>query len=1273
MGCNKDDAGLPGAYHALAREVCKLMVNSSPSGSAKKRHRRFQLETLEPRQMMDAAAAATLLSPLWFQNVSTEAAGHAGTALWTAADTIEPAAVETFSSAASDVYDWIVQFDTAALDGISSVAQTTSLLAGGGIEFEAIRGLGLAGQVLVRSSGASLEAVQNWLRQDAEVASFEQDAYRAADRTANDPQAGSQWALTKISAQNAWNISTGSSSVVVGVIDTGIDYNHVDLAANIWTNAGEVANNGIDDDGNGFVDDIHGYDFVNRDGSPLDDNGHGTHVAGTIAAVGNNGVGVTGVTWSTQVMAMKFMDANGSGYLSDAISAVNYATMMRSRYGVNVRVTNNSWGGGSFSSALQNAIRASNSAGILFVAAAGNSGTNNDSSPQYPANYDAPNVISVAATNQNDQLASFSNYGAVTVDIAAPGVSIYSTGRNNLYATMSGTSMASPHVAAAAALAWAVNPNATVASVRDAILRGADPISSLSGKVVTGGRLNLYNTVRLIGGSSPSGPVMTSLTVSPGTVQLGSAITITGHGLSDSSGTITGLYVSWDANGDGIYQATDPTVGMSPNVVNGEATLTLDTSRFGVGTQRFFAAALNSNGQWSALSTVTLTVLPADDHGNSAANATTVGIPSTTIGSIAVIGDTDWFAIQAIAGQQYTFTTQLGSLRDSILTLYNRNGTSQLTTNDDYGSTYASQIKWTAPATGTYYLVVASYGHSYTGTYSLDVKSANVAPVLAAISDRVMSRSQTSIHLGLTANDANGDQLAYTAQAFSVDPLAKQAYDLNLQLQLYQWQGSYWTNLRGYQEKYLASYTNGLAHPCFLMPNGDLYRWESSITNSTLIANVGSACYANPALLHNAAMPTYTPISSNNIALNVSGGSLTVNRAANFTNDFYVRVTVSDGMASVAGEFKVSVANSAPVLSSLSDRMMAVEQTSLSVSLNANDGDGDPVSYTAQALAVDPLEKAAYDLNQQLRLYQWQGSYWTNLRGYQEKYLASYTNGLAHPCFILPNGDLYRWDGSIANSTRIATLNRAYYDNPALLHEAAAPSYRLLADSVAVGVSGNVLTVSREAGYTSDFYVQVTASDGMGSTTQTFKVVVAGASPSATALANRLPPTAQRLALARWLADSSPSSAALRTSLTNRSTVFDAMAAFPGLLGPSLHSMEVGRISAASGATDWHFSARLTGGSPEQRSYRDVLQSVDQVLETLDDVLTAELSDDLKVPSTSAADPSNRSRLIQEWLEAKDHRTAHDVWEDLDLSEDEVSEYYQALAALVESTDEQTG
>jgi subtilisin family serine protease len=315
------------------------------------------------------------------------------------------------------------------------------------------------------------------------------------DAIPNDPSFNQLWGLhntgqaggtpdADIDAPEAWDITQGNG-VVVGVIDTGVDYNHPDLVNNMWVNSGETAGDGIDNDGNGFIDDVYGYDFANNDGNPFDDNNHGTHVAGTIAAQGNNNVGVIGVAPDAQIMALKFLGASGSGSLFNAIQAIEYATMM------GADLTNNSWGGGGFSQALKDAI----AAGPLFVAAAGNSGLNTDLTPSYPASYDLDNIISVAASDRNDQIAGFSNYGATSVDLGAPGVSVYSTISGGGYASFSGTSMASPHVAGVAALLMSQDSTLTAQQVKDRILDYADPIASLQGKTLTGARLNAYNSL----------------------------------------------------------------------------------------------------------------------------------------------------------------------------------------------------------------------------------------------------------------------------------------------------------------------------------------------------------------------------------------------------------------------------------------------------------------------------------------------------------------------------------------------------------------------------------------------------------------------------------------------------------------------------------------------------------------------------------------------------------------------------------------------------------
>ena len=368
---------------------------------------------------------------------------------------------------------------------------------------------------LVSVEPGKAEAAMKKLVNDPRVAYVEPNYVVKALALPSDPSFGQLWGLRNtgqvvqgvagtpdadIDADEAWDVTTGSTSTEVAVIDTGVDFGHVDLGNSetgsplLWINPGENCSgcrtDGVDNDGNGYVDDYRGWDFVNGDNNPFDDNGHGTHVAGTIGALGSNGVGVTGVNWQTSVMPLKFLDWFGSGTTADAISAILYAAAK------GADVMSNSWGGGGYSQALANAIATADLAGSLFVAAAGNNGANNDAAPFYPAGYEAANVVSVAATNSKDQLASFSNYGAKTVDLGAPGVSIYSTIPGNQYDWFDGTSMATPHVSGVAALVKAADPAATGAGLRALLFGTVDPIAALAGKSVTGGRLNAAKAVK---------------------------------------------------------------------------------------------------------------------------------------------------------------------------------------------------------------------------------------------------------------------------------------------------------------------------------------------------------------------------------------------------------------------------------------------------------------------------------------------------------------------------------------------------------------------------------------------------------------------------------------------------------------------------------------------------------------------------------------------------------------------------------------------------------
>jgi subtilisin family serine protease len=358
----------------------------------------------------------------------------------------------------------------------------------------------------------------------------------------DDPSFSSLWGLhntggtgladADIDAPEAWNVTTGSSNVVVTVIDSGIDYTHPDLAANMFRNEADCNSNGIDDDGNGSIDDCYGIDTYNGDGNPIDDNNHGTHVAGTIGAVGNNGMGVVGVNWNVRLMACKFLNSSGSGTTDGAVRCLDYVARMKDR-GVNIVATNNSWGGGGFSQALRDAIAAQRQRGILFITSAGNSGRDNDAIETYPANYDLTNVISVASTTRSDLLSSFSNFGRRTVHLSAPGSEILSTTRNNTYSVFSGTSMAAPHVTGVAALLKAQDPSRDWRAIRNLLLSGGDSKASVA-NTVSGRRLNAAGSLGCSGST-----VSSRLLPRPSTVSgsVGTAITLSALSINCASNT----------------------------------------------------------------------------------------------------------------------------------------------------------------------------------------------------------------------------------------------------------------------------------------------------------------------------------------------------------------------------------------------------------------------------------------------------------------------------------------------------------------------------------------------------------------------------------------------------------------------------------------------------------------------------------------------------------------------------------------------------------------
>lgn len=448
--------------------------------------------------------------------------------------------------------------------------------------------------------GRSAEEVMQQLSQRPGVAFAEKNWVLQTQATSNDPAVtgGNLWGMYGESsspanafgsqAAEAWGRGfTGSDSVVVGIIDEGYQYTHSDLAGNAGKNPGEVAGNGIDDDLNGYVDDVYGWDFDSNNNTVYDGTGddHGTHVAGTIGGQGGNGTGVAGVNWDVNLLSAKFLGANG-GTTANAIKAVDYFTDLKTRHGLNLVATNNSWGGGGFSQGLYDAIARANTANIFFVAAAGNSTT---STLSYPAGYDLPNVISVASIDSNGGLSSFSNFSSTWVDLAAPGGGIYSTLPGNTYGTYSGTSMAAPHVTGALALMRSAYPTATMNQLKQALLDSVVQTTSLAGKTVTGGRLDTNGALmRLSQLVDPNAP--TYAISAPSAVNEGSSLTFR----VNTTNVATSKQLYWRMGGNGI--TTADFVGLASL----QGTITVDASGSAVFTTTV-AADLTSEGNESLI------------------------------------------------------------------------------------------------------------------------------------------------------------------------------------------------------------------------------------------------------------------------------------------------------------------------------------------------------------------------------------------------------------------------------------------------------------------------------------------------------------------------------------------------------------------------------------------------------------------------------------------------------------------------------------------------
>jgi subtilisin family serine protease len=441
----------------------------------------------------------------------------------------------------------------------------------------------------------------------------EPDLWVTKAATTNDPDLPNLWGFQRVDAPTAWDSTTGAG-VVVAVIDEGIDVNHPDLAGNIWVNQAEANGTaGVDDDNNGYVDDVHGWDFYNGDASVFDggpgseEDSHGTHVAGTIAAVGNDGIGVVGMAYSAKVMSLKFLGPDG-GYTSDAVAALDYAVAM------GAPISNNSWGGGGASAAMEQALDAALSAGHLFVAAAGNDGKDNDYTVRrgpnlwhqhsYPSDYAHDNVMSVAALDEADQLAWFSNWGDTSVDVAAPGTNILSTLPNGEYGSYNGTSMATPHVSGLAALIWArlvaEGKTPSFADVKSHIMATAELLPALSGKTVSGGLIDAAASQQAV--NEP--PVVTIASPVPGAVaEVGTDVTFQGSASDPESGDVTASLV-WESSID--------------EVIGTGASFTLNT--LSVGSHFITVTATDGGGRTGSETTTLIVEDPTTDDGGGGGN-----------------------------------------------------------------------------------------------------------------------------------------------------------------------------------------------------------------------------------------------------------------------------------------------------------------------------------------------------------------------------------------------------------------------------------------------------------------------------------------------------------------------------------------------------------------------------------------------------------------------------------------------------------------------------
>jgi serine protease len=559
-----------------------------------------------------------------------------------------------------------------------------------------------------------------------------------------------------IDAPEAWDISTGSHDVIIGVIDTGVDHSHPDLMANIWTNPAEIAGDGIDNDGNGFVDDMHGINAITSVGDPMDDAGHGSHVSGTIGATGNNGLGVVGVNHNVSIIGCKFLSASGSGSLSDALTCIDYFVDLKNN-GVNVRATNNSWGGGGFSQALSDAITSSEEANILFVAAAGNDAYDNDAQASYPSGYPHDSVFSIASTTHTDSMSSFSQWGLTTVDMGAPGSAILSTVPGGGYDTYSGTSMATPHVTGAAALAWSVNPELSAVEMKELLMSSGDDNSALTGKTVSGKRLNVKTA---LDNADPT----------PGfTLRATPSSTLIVAGETATYSFDVGSVADWDGEVSLTFAGTLAGASLSTNTATPGATFELSvptTAETQWGEYEFDVTA--TSGELVKAATVRLMVNPQGLNEFTYDNNTVVEIPDNNAeGITSTINIADEITI--FASDVYVNITHTW-IGDLVVSLTSPSGTTAPLHNaagggdDNIDQTFSTSAFNGEVASGDWVLSVSDNAAADTGTLNnWSMTITGIGEVLPAAPEVSFAYEAEQLTATFTDNstDRNGDMASW--------------------------------------------------------------------------------------------------------------------------------------------------------------------------------------------------------------------------------------------------------------------------------------------------------------------------------------------------------------------------------------------------------------------------------------------------------------------------------------------------------------------------------